>query len=579
MKKQKFYKNNLNGGAAMMIVVIFFLFITLTILIGIMTPTLREFKIAGTNFNSKNAYYLAESGVEDALYRIRNSKQISASESIVLGSTSTTTTITDISSSQKEIVSLGDRGSNERNVKLTVTTGVGVSFSYGVQTGKGGFVMNNGSSVIGSVYSNGPITGSGSITGSATSANSASLTSAQSNGSGTPTYNVSFGNANNTQDFGQSFQVSVDEVANKVQLYIKKVGTPSNITVNIKTDSSGSPSSTIKTTGTLSASSVSINYGWVDVTFTTNPQLDAGTTYWIVLDSATNASNYYVVGGNASGYASGASKIGTSAGAWSNNSPSTIDGFFNLYTGGLTGKIDGITVGTGTVGNAYANNIKNSTIRGTNYCQTGSGNNKTCNTTLADPVSVDMPISDQNIIDWKAAAEAGGVINGNYSLDSSNGTIGPKKISGDLSVQNNATLTISGTLWVTGNINIDNNATVRLASGYGSAEGLIIADGTVTIGNNVTFLGSGTTGSYVTILTTSSSTSAINLQNNAGAVILYAANGTVNVSNNAGAKSITAYNIVLSNNATITYDSGLANANFSSGPSGSYNILSWKETE
>jgi hypothetical protein len=35
--------------------------------------------------NSKKAYFLAESGSEDALYRIKNNKQISTSEIITLG--------------------------------------------------------------------------------------------------------------------------------------------------------------------------------------------------------------------------------------------------------------------------------------------------------------------------------------------------------------------------------------------------------------------------------------------------------------------------------------------------------------
>lgn len=579
MKNMMNKKVKTNKGAAMMIVVLFFVFISLTILVGIIAPTVREFKIAGTTLNSRNAYFLAESGVEDALYRIKTSKDINSSETLVLGDSTTTTTITDISSSQKEIVSLGERGSNERKVKLGVTTGVGVSFSYGVQTGKGGFTMANNSQIIGSVYANGPITGSGSVTGSATSANSSTLTSDQSNGADLPVYDVSFGNANATQDFAQSFQVSDTEVVNKVQLYIKKVGTPSNLTVKIMNNSSGVPSSVVKASGTLPASLVSTNYGWVDVVFSTNPQLDMGTTYWIVIDSSTSATNYYKIACNDNGYTSGASKIGSNTGAWSNNTPSRVDAFFNLYTGGLTGLISGITVGTGTTGDAYSHTVNNSTIRGINYCQTGTSNNKACNTTLADPVEIAMPISDQNISDWKDVATTGGVINGNYSLSGSTGTLGPKKISGDLMVQNNSTLTVSGTLWVTGNVNISNNATVKLSSGYGASEGLIVVDGTVSIGNNANFAGSGTSGSYVMILTTSNSSSAINLQNNAGAVILYASNGTVNVSNNAGAKSITAYSISLSNNATITYDSGLANANFSSGPSGSWNVSSWKETE
>ncbi|MEK7585746.1 MAG: choice-of-anchor R domain-containing protein [Patescibacteria group bacterium] len=568
-----------NSGAAMMIVVLFFVFISLTILVGIIAPSVREFKIAGTTFNSKNAYFLAESGVEDALYRIRNNKQISASEIIVLGTSSTTTTITDISSSQKQIVSLGDKSSNERKVDVTVTTGVGVSFSYGVQAGKGGYSMGNNSSVIGSVYSNGPITGSGSITGSATSANSGTLTPDQSNGSGTPAYDVSFGNANGTQDFAQSFQVSTDEVANKVQLYIKKVGSPSNLTVRVVNNSSGSPSTTVKTSGTLSASLVSTNYGWVDVVFSTNPQLDAGTTYWIVLDAATSTSNYYKIGANDNGYANGASKIGQYSGTWNNNSPSTLDGFFSLYIGGITGLISGITIGTGSVGNAYSHTTNNSTIRGTNYCQTGTGNNKACNTTLADPVEVTMPISDQNIQDWKDAAVAGGTYTGTYTVSGSTATLGPKKITGDLVVDNNGTLIVSGTLWVQGNLDVNNNGLVKLVSGYGSSEGVIIVDGTVDASNNANFQGSGTSGSYMMVLSTSTSASAIKVGNNVGAVILYAANGTIDINNNGAAKSLNGYLIKLGNNVTITYDSGLANANFSSGPSGSYNISSWKETQ
>lgn len=577
--KNTFKNYKKNKGAAMMIVVLFFVFISLTVLVGIIAPVVREFKIAGTTLNSKNAYFLAESGIEDALYRIRNNKQVSASETITLGSSTTTTAITDVSSSQKTITSLSDVFSSERKVAVGVTTGVGVSFNYGVQTGQGGFTMANGSSIIGSIYSNGPITGSGSVTGSATSANSASLTSDQSNGSGTPTYDVTFGNANSTQDFAQSFQVSNTEVVNKVRLYVKKVGNPSNATVRIVNDSSGSPSTTNKTTGTLSASLVSTNYGWVDVTFSTNPQLNQGTAYWLVIDCSTSASNYYRIGANDNGYTSGVSKIGQYSSTWSNNSPSTIDGFFDLYIGGITGLISGITIGTGSTGDAYAHTVNNSTIRGTNYCQVGTGNNKSCTTSLADPVEIGMPISDQNIQDWKDTAVAGGTLVGNYSLNGSNGSLGPRKISGDLMVQNNATLTVNGTIWVTGNVNVSNNATIRLASGYGSSEGLIVVDGTVSIGNNTTFSGSGTTGSYVMILTTSNSSGAINLQNNAGAVILYAANGTINVSNNAGAKSLTGYSINLSNNAVITYDSGLANANFSSGPSGAWNVSSWKESE
>lgn len=563
----------------MLVSVIFFLFISLAIISGLVSPSVREFRNASVNLNSKKSYFLAESGGEDAFYRIIKNMAIGTSETLTLGDVSTTTTITDISGGRKEISSLGDLDSYQRKVRLVAEVGVGASFSYGVQTGIGGFIMDNGSVVNGSVYSNGSITGSGTITGTAMSANSASLTADQENGSGSPAYNVTFGDASATQDFAQSFQLSSTDVVNKVDLYIKKVSTPGNLIVRIVSNSGGSPSTTTLASGDLSASLVSTNYGWVSVPFSTNPELTAGTTYWIVVDGSSNASKYYIIGANDNGYASGSSKIGVYGGTWNNNSPSTLDGFFKVYLGGVNGLIDGITVGTNGVGNAYAHTVNNSTIAGTNYCQEGTGNNKICNTSLPDPVQVAMPISEQNILDWKAEAEAGGVHSGNYALNGSTGSLGPKKITGNLTIQNGADFTVEGVLWIQGNMIVENNATVRLASFFGTSDGAIIVDGTVLLSNNASFTGSGSSGSYIMVLSTSTSTSAITLSNNGGAVILYAANGTVNLSNNSGAKALNGKYIHLNNNVEIVYDSGLVNSNFVSGPSGSYNVSEWKETE
>ena len=566
-----------NTGAAMMIVVIFFMFISLVILTGIVSPVVNEFKIASDNFQSKKAYFIAESGVEDVIYRLKNNLNVGASESLTIDGSTTLTSVTDVTNSQKEIVSLGETNSVNRKVSVKVNTGDGVSFSYGVQVGVGGFVMDNNSQIIGSVYSNGNITGSGLITGSATAANSPALEANQTNGTGIPTLDLSFGQANSTQDFAQSFQVSQTGPINKIQVYLKKVGAPSNITVRIATDSSGSPGSTLAV-ATLSASTVSTNYGWIDVPLDSHPQLSSSQTYWLILDTTTSTTKYYKIGTLSATYASGLGKIGQYGTSWSPTSPANLDGFFQIYLGGLTGLIYGVIVGTGTIGNAYAHTVTNTTIRGTNYCQIGSGNNKVCNTSLVDPVQVAMPISEQNILDWKDAAALGGTISGDYTLVS-NTTLGPKKITGNLTVTNGKILTMAGTLWVEGNLLVDNNAIMKLATGYGASEGIIIVDGTITISNNSTFQGSGTTGSYMMALSTSSSSSAINLSNNGGAVTLYAANGTINVANNGTAKSLTGYYIHLSNNAVITYDEGLRNANFVSGPSGSWNVGSWQEIE
>jgi hypothetical protein len=298
-----------------------------------------------------------------------------------------------------------------------------------------------------------------------------------------------------------------------------------------------------------------------------------------VIDGGTSSSKYYLIGANSSGYANGTGKIGQYSSTWNNTSPSGLDGFFKLYLGGVTGLISGITIGSAGIGNAYAHTVNSSTIAGTNYCQTGTGNNKSCNTTLPDPTQVAMPISDQNILDWQSEAEAGGTHSGDYTVNDTSASLGPKKITGNLSVNNNADLTVTGTLWVQGNVDISNNADVSLSSSYGTSEGVIIVDGTVNIENNAVFAGSGSAGSYLMVLSTSTSTSAITLSNNGGAVILYAANGTVNLGNNAGAKALNGKYINLNNNAVIVYDVGLANSNFVNGPTGGWNIEGWAEVK
>jgi len=120
---------------------------------------------------------------------------------------------------------------------------------------------------------------------------------------------------------------------------------------------------------------------------------------------------------------------------------------------------------------------------------------------------------------------------------------------------------------------------VALASGYGANSGVMVVDGIVDVSNNCTFAGSGTAGSYILVLDDKNDHAGqvMDISNNVGGAIFYAANGRVHMNNNSGAKEITAYGIDLDNNATVTYEAGLVNPNFSSGPSGGYSIEYWKQ--
>ena len=251
----------------------------------------------------------------------------------------------------------------------------------------------------------------------------------------------------------------------------------------------------------------------------------------------------------------------------------------------------GIQVGTGgfelsnnagVVGNVYSNaNItgqNGSYITGDAFAVGSVSGVSVSGTTLTGQASQAFSITDAQISGWKDEALVGGVV-GSQDLDGTNNTLGPKKIEGDLELDNNAVLTVTGTLWVTGNLVLSNGAEVKLDSSYGSGDGVIVVDGVSTLSNDAEFNGSGTSGSYIMLLSTNNTGSAIVLSNNAGAVILYAPEGTVKLSNNAGIKQVTAKTIELQNNSTIIYESGLVNSAFTSGPSGGYSIQSWIEIE
>ena len=420
MKKGIKRKINNQSGAAMLTAVVFFLFISLAIIGGLVTPSVREFRNANNLIKSRQSFFLSESGLEDAYFRLKNAISIESSTSITLNSDVATTDITDSDYNEKKITTLGDVSFRQRKNELILSTGTGISFNYGIQSGAGGFIIGN-ATVNGNVYSNGNIIGNNGaiITGSA-------------------------------------------------------------------------------------------------------------------------------------------------------------------FAAGISSVIDNIDVGEDEVGDGWAHIVTDSTIAGNLYCQTGSGNNISCDTSRADPSVVDMPITQLMIDQWKLDSEEGETIAGNFTV-SSPATLGPAKITGNLAI--NANLTITGTVYVMGNITTNNGAHISLSSSYGSAGGIIIVDGRVVLSNNVQFFGSGGEESYVLLISTSdcpnqcSGLNAIEILNNVGAIIINAQYGTVHIENNVNLNEVVGEQIVIDNNAEVNYVSGLANASFISGPSGGWNVKSWKEIE
>ncbi len=592
-------------GQAAIVAILVILAVVLILVGGVGLLTTNDLRNLNNIVTSSQSYYVAESGLEDALLRISRNMDYNASYTLNVGADSTLVEVTGPSNALV-ITSKGNVNNRFRKLSVNLTassTATNVAFNYGIQVGYGGLIMEN-STVNGNVYSNGPITATHNdarILGTAISANAPSQSADQLNDSpASPPNSINFRDTSGTQDLAQSFVLSNTLPLSKIQLYLRKVGNPANATVYIRNNNSGNPGSTTYATGTLNASGVTGSYGWIDITFSSNPQLTAGITYWIVVDNSTqNSSNYYTVGANNT-YASGQAKVGQLGGTWNATSPAGLDAYFRVYLGGVQGSITGnSSTAEGRMeitGDARAHTGTNLSVTGSLYCQTGSGNNKACDTSQPDPTAQNFPITDANIAEWQADAAAGGTISGNYTLiNGATASLGPKKITGNMVLDNNVTLTLTGTVWVQGTITISNNAIVKLDPGYGTNGGTMLADGWINLSNNTIFQGSGQAGSYFLLITTNdcdgigatspsglsctTANSAIEVANNVGAVVIYASRGQVYVNNNGGAKEITGYKLHLANNASVSYETGLASAAFSSGPGGGYIVSDWIEIE
>lgn len=545
------------------------------------------------NLDTLDAANLAEAGIDKAVASINTSAGSYNGESeTVLGNGSYSVTVTSKSPTTIQIQSTGYIPSKanpkvKKTVTIQVSKGVGISFIYGMLVGNGGISMENGSSINGSIYTNGNFSGGNNetITGDVYVAGGTQPTANQQTDCVSPNPNCSdfiFGknvSGSNQLDVAQSFKPSSTEVINKVSLKLKKVGSPSNITVRLLGDDSGKPNkSNVLTSGILSANLVTSQYGFVDVTFTSNPTLTANTPYWILLDTSSDSSNYWNWSLDTLGsYTAGSPEWSPD---WQSHDPvwNNISGDLGFKTW-MGGVITSISMNNGSLvkGNVHANTITGITINKDAYYQaiTNSTVKGTSYPNSTDPSPVAMPISEANISEWQTDAQNRGVTTGD--INGCPSTMGPGKIVGNVTINNTCTVTVTTPIWITGNLSTGNSDILKMDPSLGSASGVIIVDGNTTFSNGDDLLGTGTVGSYLTLLSTYNSQSngvvAINTNNSSITGILYAPFGIITLANNANFKEAVAWQINMGTSTTLTYDSGLISTFFSAGPGGSYSAI------
>ncbi len=110
---------------------------------------------------------------------------------------------------------------------------------------------------------------------------------------------ANIGNASSSTQVAQSFTPSSSVSIAQAGVYCAKIGSPTdNIVAEIRSDSSGVPSSTVLATSDSVASADISGNAYVHFTFSSPASLSASTKYWLVLkrSGSVDASNYVVVG-------------------------------------------------------------------------------------------------------------------------------------------------------------------------------------------------------------------------------------------------------------------------------------------
>jgi len=621
-----------NTGQVALTAVLFFLVAATAIGIGFTSFALEETSTTRKQLRAKQSYFLAEAGIEDAMYRVREDMTIGTSEVLNLDGQSQTTDIVTVGNN-KEITARATYASHTRNIKtvLAPSTSDG-TLNYGLQVGYLGLDMKNKARVNGNVKSNGSIRGVGSgevlITGDAFVAGGVGNTPHVSQSSGS--YHYDLHKTTSRLDVAQRFKAASTAKPNKLTIYIKKFGTPGNLEVRVVADDNGDPdyrndigSATIATTDISSSA-----YDPITVYFNSTGITKKDFYYWIIIGSSPSASatNYYELEGEgASSYTEGRVRYTqdwTNSGAvWAKHPANLSDPEnlrFAIYMGEETTYIEKITIGQNPprLSKAWAQTLNDVVVHGfassteikggsTIYreatCDTltsgnvdtehGSPNSPNCTWDVASPApsTENDPFPSATLVDLKNAIINGEdgctTYNGNYALSAdATTTMDCMAINGDFDMSGKARVLLRGNLYVSGVVRIQNYAQIHMDPvSFGSRDGFIISDGNIELKNDARLRGNIGSGIYLFLITLSTNTgaspSALLIQNDANVDAIYSAYGFVEILNHPKIKSAFGQGLNIQNDAEVNYEIGIADASFTGGPGGGWGITTWREVE
>lgn len=238
---------------------------------------------------------------------------------------------------------------------------------------------------------------------------------------------------------------------------------------------------------------------------------------------------------------------------------------------------------SGQVGNVYTNgsiccaSSSGAAITGSAYAVgTISAPYPTIGNPPAHPGSPSLPLPDIDPNPFIAGATQETICSPTCTISSST-TIGAKKYTGNLTISG-GTVTITGPIYVTGSFTMSGNAQMRISDSMTEGTAMVVG-GVVTLDQNTSISPSYISYPYkdLMILKTGNDpgffTYGVVINSTNAKAVFYAKNATVNIgSAGTGVRQVTAFGIVLYNNAVLAYENGLASETFTSGTGGSWKI-------
>lgn len=530
----------------------------------------------------------------------------------------------------------------KKTVKVTAGEGAGVSFPYAIQVGEGGLTMFNGSYIggtgadgKGSVYSNGNVimdevgTGASAINGDVVVAGGIDPTPDQQFECLSNCVDYDFGTLNDINgtivlDVAQQVKstATIDKgYLRKVGLKIRKVGNPPDITIRIfgnKPNNDDDPNddepdiNAPKGSAVLTSNQVSTSTSYSDpfpevYFFNEVFGTQSGAFFWIVIDVGTSSTDnyWYWQVSQTSGYDFGIAK--RTEGDWSGDVwiPVSGDFGFKTYHGGTPTKVKGgilagwpnsFIAGDGRanlleslwIGKAYYQ-AQNNIYAGGQDC-TANPSPPNCNPGTTDPPPQPFPIPQATINEWTTLIDDYlPDYEGDITACPGGAIVLPAgKYIGNISLPQDCYVTVFSPVWIQGSLTLLGGDTLKLDAGNGSAAGVIIVDGNITLNSQfdpkkIDVLGSGALGSYLMLISNIDNkanpigTRAIRIHSdssepasNVGA--LYTNLGHIELIGRNNAVQVTGWKLNLSQ-TYVVYDQGMASTLIQSGPSGSYSII------